>query len=365
MREPQSEDRKNLYDLALRLRDLVNRVRRHERLWRGLRRDWHVVTSALDMVQDTAWALDTYAAEVDRLDEDKPHAYIRIFGVLNGLVIQQDAAFLLFKALGALKLAAEFAKPGAWAFSIPALGKVRQVRIAGAGHPVEWGEKRGGGASTFIVQHSVSSHGCQLMVLHHDGGTEWQYVNLKELIEAQHEALTEECRKAIEELEAEDEEHRMKYVSTPLTSVFAATDYWTPKVALAVHGSEPTGMGLGGLQTAEEALQRFRVALKERERPFEEPLIGLYRHAEYAIRKLREYFENGRSGLDREMAEILADHLHATLGEVIAIAKENDDEYATPVETGLAAVRLDEIHDAAEDLTPHLDEGGAKRPERS
>jgi hypothetical protein len=68
-----------------------------------------VITSALDMVQDTAWALETYATEVDWLDEDKPHAYIRIFGVLNGLVIQQDAAYLLFRALGAPKAAGGFA----------------------------------------------------------------------------------------------------------------------------------------------------------------------------------------------------------------------------------------------------------------
>ena len=39
----------------------------------------------------------------------------------------------MFTALGAPKVALEFAKPGVWAFSIPALGKIRQVRIAGAG----------------------------------------------------------------------------------------------------------------------------------------------------------------------------------------------------------------------------------------
>ena len=87
---------------------LVNRVRRHERLWCGPKRDWHVVTSGLDLVQDTAWALETYAAEVDNLNEDRAHAYIRIFGVLNGLVIQQDAAFQLFRGVGAPKAAVEF-----------------------------------------------------------------------------------------------------------------------------------------------------------------------------------------------------------------------------------------------------------------
>jgi hypothetical protein len=324
----QEEDKaQTLYELALRLRDLVNRVRRHEKLWRGPERDWNVVTAGLDMLQDTTWALETYAAEVDTLNDDKPHAYIRIFGVLNGLVIQQDAAFLLFNALGTPKATGEFKGAGAWAYSIPALAQARQLRVAGAGHPVEWG-KKGDLASTFIVQHSVHSRGCQLMLRYDDGRTEWRHVDLKALVEAQHEALTEQYRLSIAELEADDEEHRMKYVSTPLTSLFRACDYWTPKVALAVYGSEPTGMGLGGLQTVEDALQAFRAALAERERPFAEPLLGLYRHAEYAVRKLREYFENENRGLDREMAEILADHLHATVEEMIVIAKEIDDEYS-------------------------------------
>ena len=333
MKTPHPDSGQTLYDLAKRLRDLVNRVRRHERLWRGPTRDWHVVTSGLDMVQDTAWALETYAGEVDDLNEDKPHAYIRIFGVLNGLVIQQDAAFQLFRGVGAPKAVVEFATSGAWASSIPSLARARQIRIAGAGHPVEWGEKKNVPTSTFIVQQSVNSRGCQLILRRHDGKTEWQRVSLKALIEGQHEALAEQCRMAITELKADDEEHRMKYVSTPLTSIFKACDYWTPKVALAVYDSEPSELGLGGLQTVEDALQRFRTALTERDRPFEEPLLVLYRHADYSVRMLREYFQNGRAGLDREMAEILADHLYATVGRVIEIAEEIDNEYASPADS--------------------------------
>ena len=325
--------RQTLYDLAKRLRDLVNSVRRHERLWRGPKRDWHVVTSGLDMVQDTAWALETYVAEVDDLNEDKPHAYIRIFGVLNGLVIQQDAVFQLFRGVGAPKAAVEFTTSGAWASSIPSLARARQIRIAGAGHPVEWGEKKNVPTSTSIVQQSVSSRGCQLILRRHDGKIEWQHVSLKALIEAQHETLAEQCRMAIVELKADDEEHRMKYVSTPLTSIFKACDYWTPKVALAVYDSEPSELGLGGLQTVDDALQCFRAALTERDRPFEEPLLNLYRHADYSVRTLREYFQNDRAGLDREMAEILADYLDATIGRVIEIAKEIDNEYASPTES--------------------------------
>jgi hypothetical protein len=58
-------------------------------------------------------------------------------------------------------------------------------------------------------------------------------------------------------------------------------------------------------------------------------LVGLYRHADYSIRKLRAYFDNGRAGLDQEMAEIVADHLDAIVGEVFGIPGEIDEEYST------------------------------------
>ena len=104
METPHLDSRHTLSDLAAQLRDLVNRVRRHEMLLRGPKRNWNIVTSGLDMVQDTAWTLETYVAEMDDLNEDKPHAYIRIFGVLNGLVIQQDALSCCSRELGRQRL---------------------------------------------------------------------------------------------------------------------------------------------------------------------------------------------------------------------------------------------------------------------
>ena len=258
MKTPHPDSGQTLYDLAKRLRDLVNRVRRHERLWRGPTRDWHVVTSGLDMVQDTAWALETYAGEVDDLNEDKPHAYIRIFGVLNRAGHSAGRGFSVIQgSLGRRRLSSNSPLPARGPSSIPSLARARQIRIAGAGHPVEWGKKKNFPTSTFIVQQSVNSRGCQLILRRHDGKTEWQHISLKALIEGQHKTLAEQCRMAITELKADDEEHRMKYVSTPLTSIFKACDYWTPKVALAVYDSEPSELGLGGLQTVEDALQRF------------------------------------------------------------------------------------------------------------
>ena len=112
-------------------------------------------------------------------------------------------------------------------------------------------------------------------------------------------------------------------------------------------GSEPLM-----LQTVEDALQRFRTALTERDRPFEEPLFVLYRHTDYSVSMLREYFQNGRAGLDRETAEILADHLHATVGKVIEIAKEIDNEYASPADSSWRRPRTGRDSQGAASLQP-------------
>ena len=208
----------------------------------------------------------------------------------------------------------------------------KEIRIAGAGHPVDWVEKKGVSASTFIVRHSVNCRGCQLMLHYHDGTVERRHISLKALIEAQHETLAEQCRKAIAGLKAADEEHRMKYVSAPLTSIFKARDDWMSKVALAVYDSERCEVGLRGLQAAEDALQRFRAGLKERDLPFEEPLPTLYRRADDAARQLRKYFHNGRARPAPERAAVMSDHLAAMVGRVIEIAEEIDKEYASPAE---------------------------------
>lgn len=49
--------------------------------------------------------------------------------------------------------------------------------------------------------------------------------------------------------------------------------------------------------------------------PLEEPLAGLCRHADYSIQRLRADSTTG-GPLDEDMAEILADHLVAVVGEV-------------------------------------------------
>ena len=80
--------------------------------------------------------------------------------------------------------------------------------------------------------------------------------------------------------------------------------------------------------------------------------MALYRHADYSVCMLREYFQNGRAGLDREMAEFLADHLHATVGRVIERAKEIDNEYAPPADSSWRRPRTERDSQGAASLQP-------------
>ena len=113
--------------------------------------------------------------------------------------------------------------PGKWAFSIPELAAAREIRIAGVGHPVEWGARR---------------------------------------------------------------------------------------------ASRPTWLR-----------SQFRSALERREYPFGDALSAEYRLLDYALRQLRDDFQKERTGLERELAEMLADDLQRRAENVASIAQQIDKDY--------------------------------------
>jgi hypothetical protein len=277
------------------LRDLVNEARRHNRLYRGPRRDWNVLTSALDTIEDTAWALKTYVEEVETLPEDTPHAYIIIYGVLNGLTIQQDATYLLMESLGfPLEEVRAFRSAGAWAVPVPQLAQARRIRIASAGHPVEWGQHRGEPASTFIVQRSVSPAGFELVLRYHDGRTEFEGVSLPDLVVAQDGVLSDLIQRVTQALSDEDHAHQEKFSGESLQSVFAVADYHLAKIGLSVLGSESATMGLASIPYLRDELDTLESALAKRQEPFEEPLISLYKRARHCLTQVEAFLTTER-----------------------------------------------------------------------
>jgi len=78
------------------LRDLINAPRIQTALMRG-RREWHMLCRCLDVIGDTELALIAYSESPP--SETLGSRYLRVYGALQALYVQQDAVSNLAKAL--------------------------------------------------------------------------------------------------------------------------------------------------------------------------------------------------------------------------------------------------------------------------
>jgi len=78
------------------IRDLINKPRKQYLLLKN-NRLWNQLCSSLDVVQDTDIAMEAYLRNA--FPEGEGEKYIRVYGILQVLVVQQDAARHLIASL--------------------------------------------------------------------------------------------------------------------------------------------------------------------------------------------------------------------------------------------------------------------------
>jgi len=90
--------------------------------------DWNTLTSSMDALEDTHHAISAFVAAATTLapkyqERELGERYLRIYGVMQAFVIQQDAAVNLHVSLG-------MPKP-----DLKPVEDIRELRVAVAGHP--------------------------------------------------------------------------------------------------------------------------------------------------------------------------------------------------------------------------------------
>src|SRR4030042_5169607 len=113
------------------IRDLINKPRK-QHLLLGNNRLWNQLCSSVDVVQDTDIAMEAYLQNA--FPQDEGEKYIRVYGILQVLVVQQDAARHLIASLG---LPALIHAP------LGEIKDIREIRIESIGHPTEKRNKEG------------------------------------------------------------------------------------------------------------------------------------------------------------------------------------------------------------------------------
>lgn len=135
--------------------------------------------SSLDVIEDTQMAIDSYFKR--NVLDGSGECYVKVYGILQVLFVQQDAVEHLFEALGQN-----------WP-DIPELEKIRRIRNDAVGHPTKRG--RGTGAKLsfhFILHATLTQAGFQLISEREGADDIFEDVKIRQLFDDQAFHLTQQ-----------------------------------------------------------------------------------------------------------------------------------------------------------------------------
>ncbi|MBI2640197.1 MAG: hypothetical protein HYW90_04920 [Candidatus Sungbacteria bacterium] len=307
------EGSEKIYDLGRKIRDFINGTRVKAELLKN-KPLFYQLCSCMDMVEDTEVAIDAFA---EKEKPEKGEVYLEIFGLLQALFLQQDAALHLAEAL-------EF-EVGIDEY--PRLKEIREIRNDAVGHPT----KRGNPVRSwnFIVQHRLSYSSFEILAWHSPEGHTRTVVKTREIINGQQKYIAEILEKTFTEVKHRDAEYKSNFKMKKITDTLPDTmGYWCEKMYSAVSHIDELNLGEFGATSAQNALKRFEEELASRGITIDTyPGIGLtFSELKYPLEKLQDHFSSAVR-LEEEAAYIFVDFVRIKLKELKKMADELDSEF--------------------------------------
>jgi hypothetical protein len=307
-------------DLETKVRDCINRPRLHHALYTNDLKAFNVICSALDVIGDTTMAIDAYA----RLEESGDYGvrYLRLYGLLQALFIQQDAAEHILESLDI-------------GCDVPReeLLYVREVRNKAIGHPTKR-ERRPKQkipqSSHAIARNSLRLDSFMLMSFMEDGEVQNTFVQVADLVAQQEIGIAQILLSALKRLREREEEHRMKFKNQSLAEIFPSTiDYYFQKLYAGCRGGESSEFTMIHVDLLCEILASFRAALAER------GIIPAYAHvlhelddAAYPLGEVKKYIAGDSSStLNAKSGRIFVFFLEHQFRALLDLAQAFDKEY--------------------------------------
>lgn len=301
-----------VHDVEHRLRDLVNMTRRSRELReRGAR--WHQLCAAMDVIGDTQLALQA-AIDGTVAAHSTGAGYVVIYGVLQALYLQQDAAKQISKCLDI-----DIPTP-------PELEEVRDARNAAAGHPSVY---KGSGAG--IVRITLSTGGFELVTWTQSGAFSRTHVDLHDLCSRQAAAIHRFLTDVVQRLESDEMEHRRRHRGESFEALFGeGILHPFEKLSAAARGEDPF-LWEYGVDAIAERLESLRTAIRNRGYKLEDldMLNDLNGDAEFVLERLRQFFRNERTEMERRDASVYVGYLRCVTEKIRELCREMDAEYAS------------------------------------
>lgn len=306
---------KSIVDLEERVRDRINKGRiQYDFLGRPA--DWNKLCSALDLVGDTELALDSYLKQPSI--EDTGLCYLQVYGALQLLQTQQDAAAHICDALS-IK-----------ARNSPKLPRIREIRSDSVAHPAVR-RKNKGTKSNFIVRSSLTQYGFTLMTVYSDGTPYSQrHVSIPTLAAQQRNDLRAVLEEIIAKMDEAEMKHRSEHQDDKLQGAFPdVLPYYFSKIFEAIHNSTYFPLGAMHADLVAECLTRFKQLLEKRgEWGIYESINYEFELLDYPLVELKSFFTSQSSSkLNAKDAYIFCAFIREKLKTAQQIAREIDEEY--------------------------------------
>jgi len=165
---------KRVSELILNIRDFVNNNNLYENHFESDKDGWNKLCVSMDLIEDSCLALSYFeSSENSHSDGEK---YLRLYGMLQGIILQQDAISALYKIF--VKKTLKMNRESSWMI-------IRNLRNLTVGHPIE---KTSGGQGTqrcFISRITLKDDGFQLIVWNKESRSDiYEDIDLKSLYES-------------------------------------------------------------------------------------------------------------------------------------------------------------------------------------
>ena len=308
-------------ELTDRIRRAINTIEVQEDLLQD-EPAWNAICSALDLIGDTGEAIYSYE-QIESCD-DKGLCYLYIYGVLQTLLLQQDAAKEISELLN---LGSKIPKQ---------LQRIRIIRNSAAGHPAKQREK-GKHKASFITRISLTWKQFELSTHHADDQSsevKFETIDVKALLLIQREYLGEVLIRSAEELERRVSDKREKYRDQKLVDCLPdQLRYYLNKAYDSTKDQASFPSGTLHVGYVLEAVDKMEEQLTIRnEWDVQQSVKAVVETIRYALGRVEDYFsETGRISIPRNDAEIFIDHVGVKVNELRSLAAEIDDRYESNV----------------------------------
>jgi hypothetical protein len=309
-----------MYKYLQEIRGFINKSRKQFNLLKN-RKFWNQLCSSLDVIEDSDLAIDAYInSEFGKDDGEK---YLRLYGILQALFLQQAAVTNLCESLG---LPSNL-------IANPKLREIRDIRNDSIGHPTKRGNYK---SYHFISRVSITTSGFQLISYYENNQTTFRDILVIDLVKEQRKYLSKILKKVIKVLKVEEKTHKEKFKMDKLESVFPDTlSYYIEKILENIGKLDHAELGLVHVKLVKKVMDKLKETLQKRgiEIDTYDSIKFLYELLEYPIIELELYFnkltakEEPRT--NDKTAHIFTYFIKEKLYELKEIAKEIDDEYSS------------------------------------